>query len=244
MELFACDRLSTKLTRASCGQRYERAQREAAGRGAKGQQHLAAAGCTGCPTGAAHARGEAPDVELVELRTPHAFKPGGSTLLGGVAPEREAEPTPEPTPLETKNPEREDRMTNAKTYTYRGKELTVVELAETEEAKANGLTTFNIYDRLKRMSAEEAVATPKGRRSRATRVGKARTRAKSKQAPTSRPTEAAPATTAPPPSSTETPAPEAPPLRLVLYAAGIKVAESTALETWAAAARLVQSEAG
>lgn len=44
LELFRCERLATKLTRTSCTQRFRRARKEAGGRGAKGQRHLAAAG--------------------------------------------------------------------------------------------------------------------------------------------------------------------------------------------------------
>ena len=240
LELFACDRLATKLTRASCGQRYERAQREAAGKSRKGQQHLAAAGCTDCPIGAAHARDEEPEVELVQLGAAH-FKPGGSSLLGGSAAPIEppadappADPPPKPAPSvnETKSKtERETEMSNAKTFTYRGKELTVAELAETDEAKANGLTVYNLYDRLKRMPAADAVSAPKtrGRPNR-------RPSTKARRAPE---LPAASAPTKPVPAKTSA---TVAPLRLVLYAAGVEVAESTTVETWAEAMRLVQAE--
>lgn len=229
LELFQCERLATKLTRRSCTQRFRRARKEAGGRGAKGQRHLAAAGCTDCPVGAAHARGETPDVELVELAS--GFAPGGSTLLGGAEQpaEQPQEPEAGPSPETDESADRreETRMPKTRrTYPYKGRELTAAELLELPEAKENELTESTLYYRLKRMSAEAAVSTPKN-------VGGARKRARK-----AKPSRAAPTK----PRVPETSGVSA--LRVVLYANGVEVAESSVVTTWLETMQRIQAEAG
>ncbi|MEC7520122.1 MAG: hypothetical protein VYE22_09675 [Myxococcota bacterium] len=232
LELFRCERLATKLTRTSCTQRFRRARKEAGGRGAKGQRHLAAAGCTDCPIGAAHARGETPDVELVELAG--GFAPGGSTLLGGAEQptdqpaEQPQEPEAGPSPETDESADRreETRMPKTRrTYPYKGRELTAAELLELPEAKALGLTESTLYYRLKRMSPEKAVSTPKN-------VGGARKRARK-----AKPSRAAPTK----PRAPETSSMSA--LRVVLYANGVEVAESSVVTTWLETMQRIQAEA-
>lgn len=63
LELFSCIPLGCRLTRSSCAQRHERAKRP----GVKGEARFYAATCRDCETGAAHARGERPDVDVAAL---------------------------------------------------------------------------------------------------------------------------------------------------------------------------------
>lgn len=64
-EFFRCDRTSTTLTRNACGKRWRRS-------GARGwpgdvRKELYQVTCKGCSIGKAHARGDAPDVRVVDM---------------------------------------------------------------------------------------------------------------------------------------------------------------------------------
>jgi hypothetical protein len=63
-ETFRCTPLACTLTRSSCAARHERANRD----GRAGQERLhGGAACVTCEVGAAHARGERPDVSIASL---------------------------------------------------------------------------------------------------------------------------------------------------------------------------------
>lgn len=96
-------------------------------------------------------------------------------------------------------------------------------LSVTPVKKTSGLP---LYYRLKRMSAEAAVSTPKN-------VGGARKRARK-----AKPSRAAPAK----PRVPETSSVSA--LRVVLYANGVEVAESSVVTTWLETMQRIQAEAG
>ena len=87
LERFLCVPLGTKLARRGCADRHERAKREAAGKGARGQSKLVDSVCVDCPVGAAHARGEEParwpDGAALETDTINLPGPGSTRLTGG-----------------------------------------------------------------------------------------------------------------------------------------------------------------
>lgn len=63
VELFHCERLHVRLTRKACAERHRKAS---------------APPCGGCPIGAAHARGERPDVPLASV-SPKGTKQAAET---------------------------------------------------------------------------------------------------------------------------------------------------------------------
>lgn len=66
LELFRCDAFGCRLTRQACSRRHAVANGPPQS-GPKGSDRLAFALCRGCGTGAAHARGERPDVDVMAL---------------------------------------------------------------------------------------------------------------------------------------------------------------------------------
>ncbi|GAB5541318.1 MAG: hypothetical protein SangKO_010780 [Sandaracinaceae bacterium] len=123
-------------------------------------------------------------------------------------------------------PDEFDGRATVKDWRVQVLELTAAELLELPEAKENELTESTLYYRLKRMSAEAAVSTPKN-------VGGARKRARK-----AKPSRAAPTK----PRVPETSSVSA--LRVVLYANGVEVAESSVVTTWLETMQRIQAEAG
>jgi hypothetical protein len=68
IELFACKPLDVKLTRKACGDRHRRQARKVNTLGGNEFAELRGFECKGCEIGKAHAAGESPAVELVQIR--------------------------------------------------------------------------------------------------------------------------------------------------------------------------------
>lgn len=64
-EFFKCTRIDVKLTRDACGRRHKRANRR--GFPGKTLHNDAFVSCAKCDIGAAHKRGEKPDVMVVDV---------------------------------------------------------------------------------------------------------------------------------------------------------------------------------
>ena len=134
-ETFRCAALSCTLTRHGCGERHVRAKNNGRTPGARvNDRAIFAAACRDCAIGAAHARGERPDVTI-------------ASIVARVT--------------ETKN--EEVVMAGAKRHEHDGENLTIREWKE-RFTVADGLTDAAIGMRLTAgWSVPDAFNTPKGK---------------------------------------------------------------------------------
>lgn len=123
-ERFLCHRLACTLTRSACAERHKTIPKK------QGP-------CATCPDGAAHARGELPASTSAAVHTPAPQIPPATT--------RDQSPPAPPA---------EERMPKsvAKTYPYRGRNLTLAELAELAGCKPEAMRM-----RLRKHPTETAV---------------------------------------------------------------------------------------
>lgn len=122
-ERFLCHRLACTLTRSACAERHKTIPKK------QGP-------CATCPDGAAHARGELPTSASAAVHTPAPQIPPATA--------RDQSPPAPPA---------EERMKSvAKTYPYRGRSLTLAELAELAGCKPEAMRM-----RLRKHPVETAV---------------------------------------------------------------------------------------
>jgi len=136
-ETFVCvPQSGARLTRWACAQRHQRALRP--GVAAVERLHGAEA-CRSCSVGAAHLRGETPDVTIASIVARVGEKRIEMRQEGQMANER-------------------------KSYTWQGETLTTAELAVLPEVKRLGLSEAIIVGRLRKdWTLEDVLTTPPGK---------------------------------------------------------------------------------
>lgn len=82
LELFRCEPYACRLTRAACAERHRSASAPASS-SVRGQPSLRWSLCRTCETGAAHARGERPDVDVAALVRREEVEVAGQTYTHG-----------------------------------------------------------------------------------------------------------------------------------------------------------------